>query len=81
MMRGSGVTYPDTSAQQNRHRDTTAAHVLDLGDLVDDSLDSIQDEISKHKIDHWSYRHRSAPPAKPTKPRSQMGVSRRRSAP
>src|SRR3954451_18215973 len=41
----------DAAAQENRHLQTAVAHVLHLGDLVDDLADGIEDEIGKHEID------------------------------
>ena len=52
MMRGRRVADADAAAEQDRHLEPAAAHVLDLGDLVDDLADGVEDEIGEHEVDH-----------------------------
>ena len=61
MMRRRRVTDADAASQQDRHLQTTARHVLHLGDLVHDFADRVEDEVGEHEVDHWpSPRHRRA---------------------
>ena len=50
MMRGRRVADADAAPQQDRHLQPAAAHVLHLGDLVDDFARRIQHEIREHEI-------------------------------
>ena len=82
VVRGRRVADADAAAQQDRHRQPAAAHVLDLGDLVDDLADGVEDEVGEHEVDRpGRVPVMAAPQARPTKPRSQIGVSRSRSGP
>src|SRR5438445_1509370 len=51
MMRGGRVADADTAAEQDRHLEPAAAHVLHLGDLVDDLAYGIEDEVGEHEVD------------------------------
>ena len=44
----------NTTSQQDRHLQATAAHVLHFGNLVDDFTDRIEYEIGEHEIDNGS---------------------------
>src|SRR5437899_8258351 len=52
MMRGRGMADADAAAQQDRHLEPAAAHVLNFGDLVDDLAGGVEDKIREHEIDH-----------------------------
>jgi hypothetical protein len=39
-------------SKQDRHLQTSATHVLHLGDLVDDLAESVIDEVDEHEVDH-----------------------------
>ena len=82
VMRRRRVADADAAAQQDRHLQPAARHVLHLGDLVDDLADRVEDEVGEHEIDDRA-ACRSSPrrTARPTKPRSQIGVSQSRSGP
>ena len=41
----------DAAAQQDRHLQPAAAHVLHLGDLVEDLADAVEDEVGEHEVD------------------------------
>ncbi len=51
MMRRRRMADADAAAQQDGHPQPAAAHVLHLGDLVDDLAERIVDEIDEHEID------------------------------
>ena len=60
-MRRGRMPDADATSQQHRHLQSPAAHVLHLGDLIDDLADRIQHEVGKHEVDHRpSPRHRSS---------------------
>src|SRR5436190_18424546 len=44
---------PDASSQEQRHLDTTTAHVLNLGNLIYNFSCRVEHEVGKHKIHHW----------------------------
>ena len=54
MMSRRRVADTDTTAQQDRHFQTAARHVLHLSNLVYDLADRIEDEVGKHEIDDGS---------------------------
>ena len=82
MVRGRRVADADAAAQQDRHLQPAAAHVLHLGDLVDDLADGVEDEIGEHEVDDRpGPRSWRRPQPRPTKPRSLIGVSHSRSGP
>ncbi len=41
----------DAAAQDDRHFEPAAAHVLDLGGLVDQLADGVEDEVDEHEVD------------------------------
>src|SRR5436305_12630806 len=51
MMRRGRVADADAAAQQDRHLEPAAAHVLHLRYLVDDFADRVQDEVDEHEVD------------------------------
>jgi hypothetical protein len=51
MMCRGGIADPDRAAQHQRHFDPAAAHILDLGGLVEQLANRVQDEIDEHKVD------------------------------
>ena len=82
VMRRRRVADADAAAEQDRHLQPAARHVLHLGDLVDDLADRIEDEVGEHEVDDRPRAgHRRAARPGPTKPRSQIGVSHSRSGP
>src|SRR5262249_4875405 len=46
-----GVADTDTAPEQYRHFEAAAAHVLHLGNLIDQLTECIVDEIDEHEID------------------------------
>ena len=51
VMRGRRMADADAASQQDGHLEPAAAHVLDLGDLIDDLAHGIEDEIGEHEVD------------------------------
>ncbi len=51
VMRGRRMADADAAAKQDGHLEPPAAHVLDLGDLIDDLAHGIEDEIGEHEVD------------------------------
>ncbi len=51
MVRRRRMADADAAAQQDGHFDPPAAHVLHLGDLVQDLAERIEDEVGKHEVD------------------------------
>ena len=61
VMRRRRVPDADAAAQQHRHREPPAAHVLHLRDLVENFAETIEHEIREHEIhDGPRPRHRRA---------------------
>src|SRR5262245_46327695 len=54
MMRGSRMSDTDATAQQHRHANSAARHILQLGNLINDLTDGIENEIGEHEIDYGS---------------------------
>ena len=54
VMRGSRVTDTSATTQYNRHLQSAAAHVLHLGDLVDDLSKRVIDKVDEHEVDNRS---------------------------
>ena len=81
MVRRGRVADADAAAQQDRHLEPAAAHVLHLGDLVDDLADASRTKSANMKSITGRVPVMAAPHARPTKPRSQIGVSHSRSGP
>lgn len=46
------MTNAATAAEQNWHLQASAAHILHLGNLIDDLAESVVDEIDEHEVDH-----------------------------
>ncbi len=51
VMGGGGMADADAAAEQKRHTEPAVAHVADLGDLIDDLADGVEDEVGEHEID------------------------------
>ena len=51
VMRGRRMADADAAAQQDGHLEPAAAHVLNLGDLIDDLAHGIEHEIGEHEVD------------------------------
>ena len=51
VVRGGRVTDPNAAAEQNLHLQPAAAHVLHLGDLVNDLADRVENEVGEHEVD------------------------------
>ncbi len=52
MMGRRRMSDADAAAEQDRHFEPPAAHVLHLGDLVQDFAERVEDEVGKHEVDH-----------------------------
>ena len=60
-MRRRAVSDADAAAQQDRHPQPPAAHVLHLRDLVDEFAERVVEKIHEHEINHRPRaRHRRA---------------------
>ena len=68
MMRGRRMADADAAAQQDGHREPAVAHVLDLGDLIDDLADGVEDEIGEHEVDDRSRAGHGGPAAEADEP-------------
>src|SRR5437868_4761148 len=69
MMRRCAVADADATPQENRHAQTSAAHVLHLRNLVDQFTERIVDEVDEHEVDHrarTSHRRAATETNKPT---------------
>jgi hypothetical protein len=53
MMGGRGMADADAAAQEEGHADPPAAHVLHLGNLVENLADRIENEVGEHEINDW----------------------------
>ena len=61
-MGGRRMADTNASPQEHGHLESPAAHVLHLGDLVDDLADRIEHEVSEHEVHHGPRAgHRRAP--------------------
>ena len=52
MMGGCRMADSDATPQQNGHSQPAVAHVADLGDLIDDLADGVEDEVGEHEVDN-----------------------------
>ena len=51
VMRGRRMADADATSEQDWHPESPTAHVLHLGDLIDNLAHGIEDEIGEHEID------------------------------
>src|SRR5437870_4355957 len=63
MMCGRGAVDANAAAQQQWHLQPAAAHVLHLGDLIDELSQAIEDEIDEHEIHHRTASSHCSPGA------------------
>ena len=68
VVRGRRMADADAAAEQDGHREPAVAHVLDLGDLVDDLADGVEDEIGEHEVDDRARAGHGGPAAEADEP-------------